>query len=118
MTAARISVNWPHDMTTGSTGTSLHLRIEDSVPAEDIAAAQRLADCDPYGYALNRGPVETKTPIYGIWQDKGLPECAIVLCRWFDGSYIFLRYPRTDLKVGEEALAWLRRWAPVSFRKA
>lgn len=77
-------------------------RIEVSVPAEDIAAADRLVapGQKPYGYARNPGPVETKTPFFGLWRDKVNADCVLILTRWMDGTGIFLRYPRHLLVMG------------------
>lgn len=76
--------------------------IRHSIPAEDIAAADRLVapNQKPYGYARNPGPVETKTPFFGLWADKVNKDCVLVLTRWMDGTGIFLRYPRRLLVMG------------------
>jgi hypothetical protein len=77
-----------------------------------------LAQGDPYGYVINRGPVETKTAVYGVWQDLADKACRLVLCRWMDGSAIFFRYPVADIRIGDEAVEWLRRFSPASLRRA
>ena len=70
--------------------------IENSIDADFIAAADRLvrSDLKPYGYAINPGPVPTKTKHWGIFTDKVNSDCLFILTRWIDGTGIFLRYPK------------------------
>ena len=70
--------------------------IENSIPADMIAAADHLCreGLEPYGYAINPGPVPTKTKHWGIFTDMVNPDCLFILTRWFDGTGIFLRYPK------------------------
>jgi hypothetical protein len=77
----------------------LNTSVEFSVDREFIEAADRLVQGKPHGYAINPGPVETKTPIFGIFTDKVCENCLFVLARWMDGTGIFLRYPKHLVRV-------------------
>jgi hypothetical protein len=73
--------------------------IENSIEPEFIQAADRLVQGEPLGYVINPGPVTTKSKIWGIFTDKVNADCLFVLCRWLDGTGIFLRYPKHLVRV-------------------
>jgi hypothetical protein len=47
---------------------------------------------DIVGYAINTGPVETRTPIYDLIQDCAYNNCYLVLTKWIDDTGIYIRY--------------------------
>jgi len=49
-------------------------------------------DTKAIGYAINPGPVETKTKIFK-WKYDEFVKCRLVLCRVL-GSAMWLRYPK------------------------
>jgi hypothetical protein len=54
--------------------------------------AQVSDDSKAIGYAINPGPVETKTKIFK-WKYDEFVRCRLVLCRVLD-SAMWLRYPK------------------------
>lgn len=54
--------------------------------------AQVQRDSEAIGYAVNPGPVETKTNIFKWKYDESV-NCRMVLCRVL-GSAMWLRYPK------------------------
>lgn len=73
--------------------------ISRSVDAISIANADAMVTQSPIGYVINAGPVVTKSPIYGQWQDVMNPSCVLVLIKWLDGSGVFVRYHHQDVVI-------------------
>lgn len=68
----------------------------------------------PLGYVINRGPVETRTDIYGVYTDRVDSNCLFVLIKYMDGTGVFLRYPKTDIILTNEGLSMLRANLQIS----
>jgi len=63
-------------------------------PLTDIESNYIVSVTEPVGYAINTGPVETKTPIYDLFVDTLIPNCYLVLVKWVDGTGVWFRYQK------------------------
>lgn len=74
--------------------------VREQLRQEDFSQADkdRLIRGRPFGYVINRGVVDTKTPYYGLKRDWAYPDCYLVLVNAFD-SGCWVRYHRNDIVV-------------------
>ncbi len=81
-----------------------HLNMIDYVQQRKDFDAQVQDDSKAIGFAINLGPVETKTRFYKWKYDESV-NCRMVLCR-FLGSAMWFRYPVYLIKFNGETPAY------------